>query len=99
MNVPHEQIADFCAKWRITEFAFFGSVLQDDFGPDSDIDVLVSFAPDAPWGLVDFVHMQRELEDMLGRRVDLVEKSAVEKSDNYIRREAVLTSARVVHER
>jgi len=49
--VPIDRIAEFCRRWKITELALFGSVLRDDFRPDSDVDVLVTFAPDAPWSL------------------------------------------------
>ena len=88
-----EQLARFCQRWRISELAFFGSVLRDDFRPDSDVDVLVTFAPDARWGLLDFVAMQDELSAILGRQVDLVSRRAVENSGNWIRREAILGSA------
>ena len=73
---------------------FFGSVLREDFRPDSDVDVLVSFLPEAPWGLFDHVRMEDELSDLLGRRVDLVNRKAVERSSNWIRRDAILTSAK-----
>ncbi len=88
-----ERLTDYCQRWRIAELAFFGSVLRDDFRPDSDVDVLVTFAPDARWGLLDFVTMQEELSAILGRHVDLVSRRAVEKSDNWVRREAILGSA------
>jgi uncharacterized protein len=97
IDFSQERVATFCEKWKITEFALFGSVLRDDFGPESDVDVLVTFAPDAPWSLLDMVRMQHELEVLFGRPVDLVERSAVEESENYIRRKHVLGSARVVH--
>jgi predicted nucleotidyltransferase len=77
VEVPQEQIEAFCRKWKIREFALFGSVLRDDFRPDSDVDVLVEFEPDARFTLFDFVHMQDELGQMFGRKVDLVEKAAV----------------------
>ncbi|MDQ3606572.1 MAG: nucleotidyltransferase family protein [Gemmatimonadota bacterium] len=99
IEIPREPIAEFCQKWKITEFALFGSVLREDFGPESDVDVLVTFAPDAPWSLLDIVRMQHELEELFGRPVDLVERSAVEKSENYIRRKQVLSSSQVVHAR
>ena len=88
-----ERLTAFCQRWRIAELAFFGSVLRDDFRPDSDVDVLVTFAPDARWGLLDFVAMQEELSAILGRQVDLVSRRAVENSDNWVRREAILSSA------
>jgi uncharacterized protein len=88
-----ERLTAFCQRWRIAELAFFGSVLRDDFRPDSDVDVLVTFAPDARWGLLDFVAMQEELAAILGRQVDLVSRRAVENSANWVRREAILGSA------
>jgi hypothetical protein len=65
-----DEIAAFCQRWQISEFALFGSVLRDDFGPESDIDVLVTFAPGAIIGL-NFITIQNELSALLGRRVDL----------------------------
>ncbi len=88
-----ERLTASCQRWRITELALFGSVLRDDFRPDSDVDVLVTFAPDGRWGLLDFVAMQEDLSAILGRQVDLVSRRAVENSDNWIRREAILGSA------
>jgi len=95
--VPPEAIAAFCRKWRIVEFAVFGSVLRDDFRPDSDIDVLVRFAPDAGHTLFDLVHLQEELRGLLGRDVDLVEKTAIEQSRNYLRRKAILGNAEILY--
>jgi predicted nucleotidyltransferase len=89
-----EQIAEFCRKWQVTELALFGSVLRDDFGPESDVDVLVTFAPEAPWSLFDLVDMVDELEAMLGRKVDLVESAGLR---NPIRRRAILSSREVIH--
>lgn len=95
LRIPmdREKVAAFCGKWRITEIALFGSVLREDFRPDSDVDVLVKFAPDAEWSLFDHVAMQDELSGILGRKVDLVSRSAVERSENWIRRKAILESA------
>ena len=95
--IPRDQVADFCQRWQITELAFFGSVLRDDFGPDSDVDVLVRFHPQARHTLFDLVRMQDELRLMLGREVDLVERTAVEQSRNYIRRRAILGFAEVIY--
>lgn len=97
INVPQDVIAGFCRKWKIVEFAFFGSVLRDDFRPQSDVDVLVRFAPDATHSLFDLVHMQDELRGLLGRDVDLVERTAIERSRNYLRRRAILGTAEVVY--
>lgn len=90
-------IHEFCKKWQIAELSLFGSVLRDDFRPDSDIDVLVSFAPDTPWTLLDLVKIEHELADLTGRDVDLIEKRVIEKSDNPIRKAEILNSAQVVY--
>jgi uncharacterized protein len=91
--VQHEKIAVFCQRWQITELAFFGSVLRDDFRPDSDIDVLVTFAPEVEWSLFDHMAMEEELSSLLGRKVDLVSRHAIERSSNWIRRQAILETA------
>lgn len=95
--IPFNALAVFCCRWQITEFALFGSVLRDDFHPDSDVDVLVTFAPTAHWTLLDFTQMQTELKTLLGREVDLVSRRGIEASHNHIRRQAILSSAEVVH--
>lgn len=94
---PPGVIEDFCRRWKIVELAVFGSVLREDFGPDSDIDLLVRFASDARWSLFDHARMERELEGLLGREVDLVSRSAVERSPNWIRREEILGTARTLY--
>lgn len=77
--VRQEQVEAFCRKWKIREFALFGSVLRDDFRPESsDVDVMVDFEPDAGHSLFEFYDMQVELEEMFGRSVDLVQKGAIE---------------------
>jgi hypothetical protein len=75
------------------ELSFFGSVVREDFRFDSDVDVLVTFAPDADWSLLDHVAMEEELSSVLGRKADLVTRKAVERSGNWIRRKAILESA------
>ena len=95
--VPDERVAAFCQQWQIVELALFGSVLRDDFGPESDVDVLVTFAPSARWSLLDLVRMEDELTVLLGRPVDLVERAAVEQSENYIRRRHILQSLEPVY--
>jgi len=77
--------------------AVFGSVLRDDFGPESDVDFLVTYAPDAEWSLFDVAGAEYELEDLLGRKVDLVSRKGVEQSHNEIRRDAILGSARILY--
>lgn len=95
ISVPRKKIAEFCRRWRVSEFAFFGSVLRDDFRPDSDVDVLVSFFPDAPWSLFDFVTMQDELQQMFGRDVDFVEREALR---NPFRKRNILNNMKVIYE-
>ncbi|MGH9352732.1 MAG: nucleotidyltransferase family protein, partial [Terriglobia bacterium] len=97
LQIPQGRIADFCQRHSIRELAVFGSVLREDFGPDSDVDVLVEFEPDTHYGLLALAGMQSELEEILGRGVDLVEESAIENSRNYIRRKAILSSAETVY--
>ena len=94
LNVPQDEIDSFCQRWRVAELAVFGSVLREDFRPDSDVDVLVSFGPDARWSLFDFVTMQDELEALFGRPVDLVEKEGLR---NPFRRHAILSSQEVLY--
>jgi hypothetical protein len=93
IEMPKEKIADFCRKWKIVELSLFGSVLRDDFRPDSDVDVLVTFSPDADWSLLDHMAMEEEMSAILGRKVDLVSRKAIERSENYIRRKAILETA------
>ena len=85
------------SAWRILELALFGSVLCADLNRESDLDVLVTFAPDAEWGLLDHVQMEQELEALLGRKVDLLSRRSVERSHNWIRRQEILGTAEVVY--
>ena len=95
--IPSDQVATFCRRWQVAELALFGSAVRDDFGPQSDVDVLVSFDPGSRHTLFDMVQMQDELSRVFGRNVDLVTRPAVEGSRNYIRRRAILESAQVVY--
>ena len=97
IKIPREALDVFCRSWKITELAFFGSVLREDFGEQSDIDILVTFASDAMPSLFDMVTMEDELQRIFGRSVDLVSRRGVENSRNAIRRQAILVSAKVVY--
>ena len=99
LSIPRERLGEFCRRWGVTELALFGSALREDFHPDSDVDVLVSFSEDAQHSLFDLVRMQNELRLIFGREVDLVERSAIERSRNYIRRKAILSSAEAIYAR
>jgi hypothetical protein len=94
IDIDKERLRDFCRRWKITEFALFGSVTRPaEFRPDSDVDVLVRFSRDAHWSLFDIVTAQDELCEIFGRRTDLVEREAVEGSGNRFRRRSILASA------
>ena len=97
VDVPLEQIEAFCRKWGISDLSLFGSVLREDFRPDSDIDVLVRFSSEVKHGLFDLVRMRSELEDIFGRDVDLISRRGVEASRNPIRRKAILDSASTIY--
>ena len=97
IDIPPDRIAAFCNRWQIVELAFFGSVLRNDFGPESDVDVLVRFDPQARHTLFDLVQIQDELSALFGRKVDLIERVAVEQSPNYIRRKTILQSAETIY--
>lgn len=92
IEIPQEKIAAFCRKWKVRELSLFGSVLREDFRPESDVDVLVSFAQDAPWSLFDIVNMRDELAEIFGRKVDLVEREAVEQGSNPFRKRHILNN-------
>ncbi len=93
IDYDKEKLRDFCRRWKITEFSLFGSVVREDFGPESDVDVLVTFAADAHWSLFDMSDMHDELTVIFGREVDLLTRRAVEGSLNPIRKTSILSSA------
>lgn len=95
--IDPDRIRAFCEKWRIVEFALFGSVLTDEFRADSDVDVMVTFAPDAHWGFFALADMEDELRAQFGRRVDLLTRPSVERSENYLMRKSILSGTRTVY--
>lgn len=97
IELPPAKMAEFCQRWKVEEFYLFGSVLREDFRPDSDIDVMVKFKPNAGWGLLELVRMKRELETWLKRPVDLITKKAIEQSHNWIRRQEILETAQRIY--
>ena len=94
IELPKEKIEEFWHKWKIVELAFFGSVLRDDFRPDSDIDVLVTFTNDCGWSLLDLAQMHIELKDILQREVHIWEKDALR---NPFRKKEILNNHEVVY--
>ncbi len=91
--IPEEQIVEFCRRNHVRSLALFGSVLREDFYPDSDVDLLVKFEPAARFGFLALSRMQRELSDLLGRPVDLVLRDGLKSTV----REEVLSSAEVLY--
>ena len=97
VEASREEVAAFCERWQVTQLAIFGSALREDFGPESDIDLLVSFEDSARHTLFDMVRMEEELESIFGRQIDLVSRRGIEKSQNYLRRKAILESAELLY--
>jgi predicted nucleotidyltransferase len=95
--IDRTKLADYCRRWQISELSLFGSVLRDDFRPDSDVDVLVTFAPGSRHGLFAVARMAEELERLLGRKVDFVTRTAIEADANYILRRRILGSLTPVY--
>lgn len=94
LEVPMDRLTAFCHKWAISELSVFGSVLRDDFGPDSDVDVLVTFRPGSAMTFEGFLDMRDELRSIFGREIDLVEKRLV---TNPFRRHEILTTKKVLY--
>ena len=97
LSISLNRLSAFCRTNGIKRLDVFGSALRADFGPESDIDLLVEFEPDRKLGLFDFVRIEQEFADLFGRKVDLVERIAVERSRNYIRRAAILESTETIY--
>lgn len=89
-----EVLADICRRWRVAELAVFGSVARGAPRPDSDVDLLVTFRPDAPWSTLDLVDLREELVKLFGRRVDLVEEIAIR---NPYRKASILRDKSVLY--
>ena len=94
VQLDREALEAFCRKWRIRELSIFGSALRDDFGPESDLDFLVSFKPEASWDLFDWMDMKEDLENCFGRPVDLVAKEALR---NPWRKREILGTSEVIY--
>jgi uncharacterized protein len=98
LGITPTQLTEFCQNAQITELALFGSILREDFRPDSDIDMLVTFTPDSNISLLDFVGLEQTLEELLHRKVDLVSKKAAEQDRNWLRRKEILSNYQVIYE-
>ena len=96
ISLSQKEIVEFCQKWKVEELYLFGSILRDDFGVNSDVDVMVQFAADARWGF-EIVEMKQELEQRFKRKVDLLTKKSIEESDNWIRKPEILGTAKLIY--
>jgi predicted nucleotidyltransferase len=97
IDLPMEAIARLGERWQATELSLFGSVLRDDFHPDSDIDILITFAPEAKRGLTETMQMRDQLQAIFDRKVDLIVKAASERSENWLRCKNILESAQTIY--
>lgn len=97
IELPYAALEEYCRRWKINKLEVFGSILRDDFGPDSDVDFLVTFDSAAHWTLFDMVHAQDELAAVVGRPVDLIERDGIEQSENWMRRKLILGNARTIY--
>ncbi|NOY98758.1 MAG: nucleotidyltransferase [Chloroflexi bacterium] len=97
IHLPEKELAAFCKRWKVIEFALFGSAVRDDFSAESDIDVLVKFSSQSEWGLFDHIQMKQDLKTLFGRDVDLITQRALEQSRNDLLRAEILESAKVIY--
>ena len=97
IEIPTDVVADFCQRNKIRRLALFGSVLREDFAPESDVDVLVEFEPEARVGLA-LITIQDELSALLDRQVDLHTFAGIEQNRNWLLRAEILGSAEAVYE-
>lgn len=97
LDISATKLAEVCQRWRIAELELFGSVLRDDFRESSDVDFLVTFVPGTPWSLLDLARLKLELEDLLGRSVDLIEKPALRRHHNPWLRHSILQESKRVY--
>jgi uncharacterized protein len=96
-EVSDETLKALCRKWRIRRVAVFGSALSGELRPDSDIDLLVDFEPDEQWSLMDLVRAEEEFGSLFNRRVELVDRKSLQRSSNWIRRDAIFETAEVIY--
>jgi hypothetical protein len=94
VEMPREKIEDFCRRWKIKEMAIFGSALREDFGPESDLDLLVTFSEEARWTLFDWAEMIEELKKITGRDIDLVDRESIR---NPFRRRSILARMEAIY--
>ena len=99
IEIPLEEIKVFCIRWQVIEVALFGSVLREDFNADSDIDVMVQFDIEAHRTFADLEDMEAELANIFKRKADVITRNGIENSRNYLRRQEILSSAKVIYDK
>jgi len=97
LGVSIDTLTDFCRRWKIQRLAVFGSAALGRLRPDSDIDLLVTFTPDADWTMFDHYRMEEELTRLFEREVDLININALEENPNPIYRKEILASAKEIY--
>jgi predicted nucleotidyltransferase len=98
LSTSPARVQEICQQWQIIELALFGSVLREDFCTESDIDVLIAFAPNTPITFFDLDRLEDQLSQMFQRSVDVVTRRSIEQSHNWIRRQNILGKAKVIYE-
>ncbi|NEQ97430.1 MAG: DNA polymerase subunit beta [Cyanothece sp. SIO2G6] len=98
LGLTNIEIVNFCQQWGITKLALFGSILRDDFQAESDIDLLITFAPNARQGLLTLAKIKHQLECQLNRSIDLLPEASILMSDNWIRQQEILGTAQTIYE-
>ena len=97
ITLSKEELAAFCKRWKVIEFALFGSATREDFSPESDIDALVNFSVQSEWGLFDHIQMKQELKELFGRNVDLITRRSLEQSRNDLLRAEIFEGMKVIY--
>jgi predicted nucleotidyltransferase len=97
LQINSEELHSFCEANLIAELAVFGSILRQDFSSSSDIDLLITYLPSAPRGLLEKIRLKEQLESLFNRPVDLISKTSIEQSSNWIKRGEILDSAEVIY--
>jgi len=91
------KIKEFCTRWKVISFSLFGSAINNEFRADSDVDVLLDFAPDQSLNLFDYVDMREELVEIFKRSVDLVNQKVLAKSNNQIKKDEIMNNSKVIY--
>ena len=97
LQVDSEELKQFCQSNLIAELAVFGSILRDEFSSNSDVDILITYLPSAPRGLLEKVQLKEKFEHLFHRPVDLISKTSIENSYNWIKRASILNSSEVLY--